>query len=680
MSDFSRLMADDPNSPSSIASASGAAVDGELLTPRQRAAKRRKRRIIAGVAVTAVLCVSGGGVAYALTRPAGPNYRTSVATMASVSETLAVSGSIASATRHDEAFSVGGTVDTVAVSVGDTVTAGQQLATLGTADLQAAIDSAQTAVTKAEQTLTDDLDSQTATTTASTSTASTSTGSTSLSSTASTAATSAAGATSGSTSTAAADPAVTAATTAVTDAQQKLLAQYAAAQTALATDQTLLDASTATCKPFLEATTADTAASGASLGDGTAHDGTAGDGTAGDGAADDSTASATPTNTPAPTPSLTPTPTPTSTPTAGTDGTSLEHAQALLADCQSAIVAVAAGQTTANTAQASVLTLVDTLDTAITALQKAMAATSSTAGSASGSAAAGTAASGTAADTTASTGAVGSTGTSMAAGMTASTGTGASTSTTPASAETIVADRAQIDVANQALTVSEKNLALATLTSATGGTVAAVSLAVGDTVSAGSTTAVITVIGTDGYVVDTTVSLANIPKVAVGQTATATLPSTGATLTGTVSRIGVLNVSTTSTPSYAVTIAFDNSVTVLNGASAQIEIQVSNGDSVLTIPTSAVHRSGATYTADLLIDGSSVSTVVTVGAIGTERTQVLTGVNEGDTIVLADLDTDVTSDSTTSTSTGLTGLGGSSTQTGPQGGFGGAPPAGFTGP
>ncbi|MEK8225920.1 hypothetical protein NKG05_07410 [Oerskovia sp. M15] len=81
------------------------------------------------------------------------------------------------------------------------------------------------------------------------------------------------------------------------------------------------------------------------------------------------------------------------------------------------------------------------------------------------------------------------------------------------------------------------------------GTVAQVALAVGDEVSASSTSAVVTVLGADGYVVETSVPLAAVGSLAVGQETAVTVSDDPTVRTGTVSSIGVLSTSTTSTPS-----------------------------------------------------------------------------------------------------------------------------------
>ncbi|WP_368498422.1 HlyD family efflux transporter periplasmic adaptor subunit [Herbiconiux sp. A18JL235] len=680
------------------------------------ARRRRNRRVVAVLTATAVLCAVGGGAAFALSQGSGGNYRTATAELGTVDETLALSGTVASVSRSDTSFQVGGTVNGVSVSVGDTVAAGQRLATLDTSDLQDAVDEAQEAVTAAEEQLASDLEAQSSGSTSS----STSAGGSAETGVSGDAAAGAAGdAPSGAGGSSGATPsggtgggsdsgssggagsggstfdsaAIDTAVAAVKAAQQALLDQYATARAATdATQETIASSDTA-CRPFLEATIDDIVAGG---GTGSSD----GESDAGDDASDDDADAGAGTGG-----------------DAGTaDGSAaLDAIKSDLAACQTAIGEVQTEQVAVQAAQSTLLDLMTALDDAVARLQTAVAAAVAAAGSADGSssgsagsdgasatatpaptststptptasaeptpqaapAAATASRSGSAsaaATTTVALVAAVDTGSSSGAAAASGGGTSGTGTTGTITAETIVADQAEIEVAKSDLAIAQQQLTLAALTSPIAGMVAAVSLAVGDTVTAASTSAAITVLGDDGYLVSTTVTLANVPKLAVGQTASVPLASGEGDmpLTGVVSSIGVLDVSTdSSTPSYDVVIALDpTDQTLLTGASAQVEVAVASQASVLTVPTSAVHRSGTDYTVDLLVGGTSQPTPVEVGAMGAERTEITSGVSEGDVVVLADLDSDVLdSDSETGTS-GLSGLGGSSTAgTVPSGGF-----------
>jgi len=236
-------------------------------------------------------------------------------------------------------------------------------------------------------------------------------------------------------------------------------------------------------------------------------------------------------------------------------------------------------------------------------------------------------------------------------------GSGGSTTATAAD---LLADQAAIDQAEADLALAQSKLDLVDLTSPVNGTVAAVAIAAGDEVDASSTTAVITVIGDDGYLVSTTVSLSQVDLVEVGQSATLSVTALDDDLTGTVSSIGVLNSSTSSDPAYTVEIAVDDpDVTLFNGSSAQVSIAVAASDDTLTVPSSAVHLDGSTATVQVLRDGAVEDVEVERGAVGSELTEITDGLSEGDTVVLADRSQSLSTGSDEESS-GLTGLGSSS--------------------
>ncbi|WP_456844428.1 HlyD family efflux transporter periplasmic adaptor subunit [Cellulomonas sp. P5_C6] len=654
--------------------------------------RARRRRIVALTAAGAVVLVAaGGGVALALGGPDDSRYRTATAETGSVEQIVDSVGTIASVSRRDAAFSVDGTVATVNVSVGQVVAAGDVLATLDTGALQDAVDKAQADLADAQQQLSDDLDSQTASTSSSSSSSSASSSSASSSSASSSSSAKSSSTPSASASASASpsaspsapatgadphggadstDPAVAKAAADVQQAQQALLDQYKVTADALATSGASVTASQASCAAFLAVVGTDVTgddpadASGDDSGDATpTPDPTSTDGTTSDPAptADDAT---------------------TDDSTTDPDPTAVERA---LADCQAALSGALDAQTATDTEQQALMTLADALDQAVQALQKAIASSSSTTTPTSSTPSTTAPTTSTSATTTPATTSTPTTSTPTTSTPSSSSSTPSGSTTTVATAATILADQAAIDLQEANVALAQSRLPFSNLTSPIAGTVAAVSLAAGDSVSASSTTAVITVLGPDGYTVTTSVPLTKIDIVTVGQTAQVTTPSTDTTLTGTVSSIGVLDTSTTADPAYTVELALDpTDATLYDGASAQVHLSVAGADGVLTVPTSAVHVDGATATVQVLKNGAPTDVTVTRGAVGAERTEITDGLSAGDEVVLADNDQAIVS-STSSTSSGLSGLGGDSTDQGPPAGFvfdgggQGGPPAGFTG-
>jgi multidrug efflux pump subunit AcrA (membrane-fusion protein) len=118
-------------------------------------------RIVAGVAVVGL--VTAGvwwfGVRDASASEAATQAtRTVAASLTTMQKAVTGSGTIAPAVQEDVSFAVSGTVTSVAVAAGQTVTAGQTLATVDTLELNADLLQAQATLAKARATLSDATD------------------------------------------------------------------------------------------------------------------------------------------------------------------------------------------------------------------------------------------------------------------------------------------------------------------------------------------------------------------------------------------------------------------------------------------------------------------------------------------------------------------------------------------
>ncbi len=138
------------------------ATDGPT-TPKR---SRRRRRIVSAVAVVGVLAV-GAGVAWwfglrddeATSVDAAQTDRQLVeVTTGTFTSTVTAEGTVAAAESEDLSFTSAGTVTAVNVAVGDVVTAGQVVATIDSAELEADLADAQATYADAESTLADDQD------------------------------------------------------------------------------------------------------------------------------------------------------------------------------------------------------------------------------------------------------------------------------------------------------------------------------------------------------------------------------------------------------------------------------------------------------------------------------------------------------------------------------------------
>ncbi|PSL39852.1 biotin/lipoyl-binding protein [Labedella gwakjiensis] len=640
----------------------------------RRKSRRRRSRVVVVAAIVAALALAGGGVALAATTGSSGDYRTATARQGDVTQVVDAVGTVAAADRYDLSFDVAGEVASVSVGVGDEVESGAVLATLDTESLQDAVDDAQSTLDDAESQLATDQEAQSS---ASSSSSSTTTDPTSGSATTggtSTTPSPTPTATPTTTPTAtpttpgddgSTDPAVEEAIAAVTTAQEALLTQYETAAAALQVSSDAVTSSGTACQPFLDAAIEESEESD----DETVPEGD--DTTAGESAADDGTTDET---------------------TTGSGTSTIVEA---LEACQAAIGTVLENQSTVDEAQSALQERATALDEAVTALRTAVAEASSASSDGSGTSGSGSTPSSSApTESTPSTEGSPSTGSTEAAetSSSAETTTPSTTATsggdatiggtsTTVTAETLLADAAAITLAEQQLAIAQQQLADNTITAPASGTVAAVSLAAGDEVEAASTTAVITVLADSGYVVESTLPLSDVRAVDVGQAVAITVEGEDSDIAGTVSSIGVLNVSETSTPSFAVTVSLDDTeVEPLTGTAASLAITAAAASDVLVVPTSAVHVSGTTSTVDVLVDGTVESRQVELGAVGADYTEVADGIASGDLVVLADLDQEIASDDA-ETETGLTGIGGSSDSEMSGGGFpGGSLPDGFTPP
>ncbi|MDA8293618.1 MAG: HlyD family efflux transporter periplasmic adaptor subunit [Actinomycetota bacterium] len=294
--------------------------------------------------------------------------------------------------------------------------------------------------------------------------------------------------------------------------------------------------------------------------------------------------------------------------TGGTGGTSCANALGEVAHEQTAVAADTA-----------------TLESDETALAGMLSRSTSTAGSGSGGAA--------------------RTGAFPSGGSSTSPSANQSSGTTPASPQQLASDQAAVDVASAQLADAERAVGDATLTTPLTGTVAAVGLAPGQTISArvgGRSTAAasIVVIAPGSVDVGLAVPVADLAELAVGQHATVVPDATGTAVAATVTNIGLVATTSSSgvtTYPVTVTIAPGTGLTERTGGQASVAVMVGHATDVTVVPTSAVHRVGAVRTVDVDTAGTVSLVRITTGVVGARWTQVTAGVHRGQQVVLADL-------------------------------------------
>lgn len=222
----------------------------------------------------------------------------------------------------------------------------------------------------------------------------------------------------------------------------------------------------------------------------------------------------------------------------------------------------------------------------------------------------------------------------------------------PASAEQLAADQASIDAADAQVAVAQQNLAAATLVSPIAGTVGEIGFTAGQTAAASQH---IVVFGPGANQVSTAVSDTQAGQIRPGQQATVTPDGSGKPITGQVTSIGLLASTTSSgAPSYPVTISLPAGGELFPGATASVSIVTSSANAAVTVPTSAVHLIGGNAVVTTLSDGKTQTKRVTAGVIGPAVTEIKSGLDAGEQVVLADLSQPLP----TSNTTGARGLAG----------------------
>jgi multidrug efflux pump subunit AcrA (membrane-fusion protein) len=143
------------------------------------------------------------------------------------------------------------------------------------------------------------------------------------------------------------------------------------------------------------------------------------------------------------------------------------------------------------------------------------------------------------------------------------------------------------------------------------------------------------VVGTNSYLVTTTVDDTQIGEIAEGDQAT--VVPTGSTTTdfGTVSSIGLIGSSSTGVATFPAVISVTGTPTGLYaGATADVSIIVKQLTNVTEVPTAAIsYNSSGQATVTQVVAGKHVTTPVTLGEASAGETQIVSGLQAGDKVV-----------------------------------------------
>ncbi|HEX3825545.1 MAG TPA: efflux RND transporter periplasmic adaptor subunit [Mycobacteriales bacterium] len=234
--------------------------------------------------------------------------------------------------------------------------------------------------------------------------------------------------------------------------------------------------------------------------------------------------------------------------------------------------------------------------------------------------------------------------------------TGSTASFTTASAADLATDEAAIDQASASVATAKADLRQATLTAPIAGTVTAVTISKGDSVSAGTSSAspAIEIVGSRQDEATVYLSDTQIRTVKVGMPAEVTPDGAGRGLNGRVAGIGTSGTESESgSISYPVTVNVTAPAgSLVAGADAAVSIILATATNVIAVPTSAVHYQGIATYVDVLNGRKLSRRNVKVSAIGSALTEITSGLSAGQRVVLANLNAAVPSTSNTLTRIG----------------------------
>jgi multidrug efflux pump subunit AcrA (membrane-fusion protein) len=252
---------------------------------------------------------------------------------------------------------------------------------------------------------------------------------------------------------------------------------------------------------------------------------------------------------------------------------------------------------------------------------------------------------------------------------------------TDSAAAQIAASSAQVDVAQAQVDDATTAMAGSTLTAPVAGLLTSVNLTVGEAVtgtasSSGSSltggapgatgttgttgtaattttssSAQFVIVGTDSWQLDVTVGDSDVALIAVADQVEITLDGAETPIFGTVSEIGLISTSTAGVAGFPVVVAVTGAPAGLHdGVSADASIVYERRVDVLTVPSGAVRTvDGVSTVTQAGVDenAADVTTVVTVGDTVDQMTEILTGLSEGDEVLVTIVQTSSQSDTTT---------------------------------
>jgi RND family efflux transporter MFP subunit len=197
-----------------------------------------------------------------------------------------------------------------------------------------------------------------------------------------------------------------------------------------------------------------------------------------------------------------------------------------------------------------------------------------------------------------------------------------------------------LQTANLNLDSAKLNLGKAEIVAPFDGVVAAVTIIEGEEISTATLASpAITLVGTSGIEMQGNIDELNIAAVKLGQTANITLDALpDEQVTGNVTFISSMGTVLAGIVSYPTTITLENpSGDLKDGMSATAEVVVERRDNVLLIPNTVIQGTLQNPMVEVLVYGKQEQRQITLGLSDGENTEVLSGLEEGEEVVVPPL-------------------------------------------
>jgi len=190
--------------------------------------------------------------------------------------------------------------------------------------------------------------------------------------------------------------------------------------------------------------------------------------------------------------------------------------------------------------------------------------------------------------------------------------------------------------AETALATAQANFDNATIKATVAGVVTTISAQPGESVSSTSATGFIVIANTGSMALHGTIGEADVVKLKLGQVATVTVDAIGtAKMTGKVTSLDPVATIANGVPVYGIDVTIDlPSQSVRPGMSGTANVILASSPNALTVPNLAVKTASGRRYLTVMKDGQQVDADVTFGLSTDTVTEVLTGVQEGDVVVL----------------------------------------------